>query len=186
MDAPGVMVGEEGSADADRGHCTDPAVAAAAPCSPRECQRDQQPSPEALHRDAPFRVSALTSARCWAVSGAPVACTQARKSPRSKPPLLFPNWSRSPSCAAVSVLDPLSNWATTWAVLKVSRNTARTEYGRPIGSVMLSFFVTVSPAHPWNVRRALVSVAVRVTGAPSVTNGSLGTEPEIMPPLVVE
>ena len=86
----------------------------------------------------------------------------------------------------MSVLEPLSNWATTWAVLKASRNTARTEYGRRIGSVMLRCFVTVSPAHPWNVRRALVSVAVSVTRAPSVTNVSLGTEPEIVPPLVVE
>src|SRR5439155_491505 len=54
----------------------------------------------------------------------------------------------------------------------------------PIGSVMLRFFVTVSPAQPWNARTTLVSVAVRVTGVPSATNVSLGTEPEIVPPLV--
>src|SRR2546422_520704 len=159
-------------------------VAAAAPGA-ADCQRDHQPSPEPLHRDAPFRLAALTSARGWAVSGAPVACTQARKSPRSNLPLLFPSWSRSVSCAAVSALDPLSSWETTSTVLKVSRNTARTEYGRPIGSVTLKFFVTVSPAHPWNVRTTLVSVAVRVTGVPSATNVPLGTEPEMVPPLVL-
>jgi len=85
----------------------------------------------------------------------------------------------------VSALDPLSSWETTSTVLKVSRNTARTEYGRPIGSVTLKFFVTVSPAHPWNVRTTLVSVAVRITGVPSATNVPLGTEPEMVPPLVV-
>jgi len=35
-----------------------------------------------------------------------------------------------------------------------------------------------------NVRTTLVSAAVRVTGVPSVTKLSLGTEPEIVPPLV--
>ena len=70
-------------------------------------------------------------------------------------------------------------------MLKGSRNTARTAYGRVIGNVMLKCFVTVSPAQPWNVRTTLVSVAVRVMGVPSVTNVSLGTEPSILPPLVV-
>src|SRR4029077_11316992 len=132
-------------------HRTGARVAAAAPRA-ADCQRDHQPSPEPLHRDTPFRLAALTSARCWAASGAPVACTQARKSPRSKAPLLFPSWSRSASCAAVSALDPLSSWATTSAVVKVSRNTARTEEGRLIGSVPLKVLVTVSPAHPRKVR----------------------------------
>jgi hypothetical protein len=49
---------------------------------------------------------------------------------------------------------------------------------------MVKFFVTVSPAQPWNVRVLLVSAAVTVTGVPSATNVSLGTEPEIVPPLV--
>ena len=85
----------------------------------------------------------------------------------------------------MSALDPFNSCATISAVLNVSRNTARTVYGRPIGSVTLAFLEMVSPAQPRNVRVALVSMAVRVTAVPSATRVSLGTEPVILPPFVV-
>jgi len=50
---------------------------------------------------------------------------------------------------------------------------------------MVKFFRDGIAAQPWNVRTTLVSVAVSVTAVPSVTKVSLGTEPLIVPPLVV-
>ena len=64
----------------------------------------------------------------WGSCGVPKVNGHLREATENpKSPLLFPSWSRSVSCAAVSALDPLSSWETTSTVLKVSRNTARTE-----------------------------------------------------------
>src|SRR5206468_6427636 len=105
-----------------------------------------------------------------ALSGAPVALTQARKSPRSNEPLLLPLALRAWICAGVSGAVGPSSCATTSAVVT---KLALTVYGRLIGSVMTGFPEVVSPDHPTNVAPA-AGVAVSCTGLASVMNVPAG------------